>query len=48
MTLEHQQKLARRNPCFAPEDCANTAFGWRLPAPFDDASVMLTLNVGME
>lgn len=48
MDLQQHQKLARRNPCFDASECSNPAFSWRLPAPFDDATVVLTLNVGME
>jgi hypothetical protein len=48
MHLQQRQKLARRNPCFEAEETMNGMFRWRLPAPFDDATVVLTLNVGME
>lgn len=42
------QTRAFRNPCFHPEECSDRRFTRRLPPPFDDVSIILTLNVGME
>lgn len=43
-----EQTVAFRNPCFEAEETMHRRFARRLPFPFNDATVILTLNVGME
>lgn len=46
--LNAAQRIAYLHPCFLAEETTAERFGFRLPPPNGDASLRLTVNIGLE
>ena len=48
MVWSSRQMIAYTDPCFEAEECTKEKFRWRLLAPMDHVTVVLTANIGLE
>lgn len=46
--MNQRQLRAFQNPCFEAEECMDLRFARRERPPSDDATTILTLNIGLE